>query len=380
MKLRRLWAMARKEFIHILRDYRSLGLSLALPVFLLFLFGYALTLDVDRVPLAFWDQSNSPESRELLARFDGSRYFSLGNPSGSYAELEEEIDHRRALAALVIPADFGRRLSSDRPAEVQWIVDGSDSATASIANSYAEAVTLSYSREVMIASLTKTRGPAAADLLEPPLELRPRVWFNPELESRHYIVPGLIAVIIMVIAALLTSLTVAREWEQGTMEQLISTPVRGSEILAGKLVPYYVIGMIDVFIAVVLATLFAVPLRGSPLLLFGVSALFVFAGLSMGVLISTAARNQVLANQMAIVTTFLPSFLLSGFIYAIRNMPAPVEMISRAVPSRYYVTMIRAIFLKGVGFDVIYGEALFLAAFSAVMAGAALLKFKKRLG
>ncbi len=260
----RLRAVARKEFLHILRDPRSLGMAVAIPMLLLVLFGYALTLDVDDVPTVVWDQSESQTSREFLSRFAGSPYFSIRGHIRNYRELERAIDTGDALVALVIPRDFAQRLGSGRPAGVQMIVDGSDSNTATIAMGYAEAIAQSYSQDVAVREVRRVGGPA----LWPPLDVRPRVWFNPDMESRNYIIPGLIAVIMMVIAALLTSLTVAREWERGSMEQLISTPVRGPELVLGKLLPYFAIGMLDVLLAVLMGRfVFAVPLRGSVILI-----------------------------------------------------------------------------------------------------------------
>ena len=381
MRLGRLWAVAWKEFLHIVRDPRSLAMALALPVLLLFLFGYALTLDVDRVPLVLWDQSDSPAGRELISRFAGSRYFSVRGYAGDYRQLERALDRREALAGLVIPREFAARVASGRPAQVQLILDGSDSNTAAIAAGYADAVVDSYSAEVLLRFVQRTRGAAAVPLLRPPLDLRPRVWFNTELESKNYIVPGLIAVVIAVIAALLTSLTVAREWERGTMEQLISTPVKGSELIAGKLLPYFLIGMFDVLVAVLMGEfLFHVPLRGSVALLACTSAVFVTGALSLGLLISVATRNQLLANQLAFVTTFLPSFLLSGFIYAIRNMPPPVQAITHVFPARYFIAILKSIYLKGVGLEVLAGEAALLVVFGAAMVALANLRFRKKLG
>jgi ABC-2 type transport system permease protein len=212
------------------------------------------------------------------------------------------------------------------------------------------------------------------------LDLRPRVWFNPELESRNYIVPGLIAVIMMVIAALLTSLTVAREWERGTMEQLISTPIKAPELVLGKLVPYFVIGLLDMCLAVLMGRfLFHVPLRGSLLLLFGMASMYLAGVLSLGLVISILTRSQLLASQFAMVLTFLPAFLLSGFIFAIANMPRVVQIITYVVPARYFVTILKGIYLKGVGLEVLAGPAALLAAFAAAMVSLAVLKFKKKL-
>ena len=379
MSLRRLWAVARKEFLHIFRDPRSLAMALALPVLLLFLFGYALTLDVDRVPLVVWDQSGSPASRELASRFDGSSYFSLRGHVEDYHGLERAIDSGRALLGLVIPRGFAEAVEAGRPTQVQLLVDGSDSNTAAIAIGYAEAVAGEYSSQLALRAVQRVGGAAAATL-RPPVELRPRVWFNTELESKNFIVPGLIAVVIMVIAALLTSLTVAREWERGTMEQLISTPVKGPELIGGKLLPYFLLGMLDVLLAVLMGEfLFQVPLRGSVALLFCMSGVFVTGALSMGLLISIATRNQLLANQLAFVTTFLPSFLLSGFIYPIRNMPPPVQAITHLVPARYFIALLKSIYLKGVGLKLLAGEAALLVAFGVTIVTLANLKFRKKL-
>ena len=377
MNLRRLWAVARKEAIHIWRDPRSLILAIGIPLVMILLFGYALTLDVDRVPLVAWDQSATPASRDYVARFSQSRYFSFQGAVGSYAELERAIDTRQAWIALVIPPDFAAELDGRRVAPVQAIVDGSDSNTAGIVLGYAQAITQTFNREVTLAQVQRELGRAP----EPALELRPRVWFNADLESKNFIIPGIIAVIMGLIAALLTSLTVAREWESGTMEQLVSTPVRASELILGKLLPYFGVGLLNVVIAVSMAVfLFEVPLRGSVALLFAVSALFVVGTLAQGILISTLARQQLLASQFAMVSTFLPAFLLSGFMFAITNMPAPVQAITYIVPARYYVALVKGIFLRGVGLAELWPDAVFLAVFAAIVTGLAIVRFRKKLG
>lgn len=376
MKLFRIRAVARKELLHIVRDPRSLGMAVAIPMLLLVLFGFALTLDVDRVPLAVWDQSATPESRALVNRFDGSRYFEIRVAVRDDRELERAIDDRRALAALVVPVDFADRLASGRDAPVQLVVDGSDANTATLAMAYARAVAAAHSREIAVAAAPRGAGATVAA----PIELRSRVWFNTQLESRNYIIPGLIAVIMMVIAALLTSLTISREWERGTMEQLISTPVRGPELILGKLVPYFAIGLLDVALAVLMGTVvFHVPLRGSLVLLFGMAALFLTGALSIGMLVSIVARNQLLATQMAVVMTFLPSFLLSGFMFAIANMPRPIRVFTYLIPARYFVALLKGIYLKGTGLRILGAEAALLALFSAGVLAAALVRFRKKM-
>ena len=376
MKWIRVWAVARKEFTHIIRDPRSLGMAVAIPMLLLVLFGSALTLDVDNVPLAIWDQSESPASRELVSQFAASRYFSIRAQVRNYPQIERAIDVRAALMALIIPTDFARRIASGREAPVQAIVDGSDSNTATVAIGYAETVVRGYSQAVALREMQRTAGRSVSG----GIDLQPRVWFNADMQSKNYIIPGLIAVVMSVIAALLTSLTVAREWETGTMEQLISTPVKGSEIVLGKLLPYFGLGMLDVLLAVVMGEfLFHVPLRGSVALLFAMAAIFLAGALSFGMAISIVTRSQLLASQLAMVLTFLPSFLLSGFVYAIGNMPVPIQLATRLIPARYFVTLLKGIYLKGVGLEILAVEAGLLTLFGAVMVILAIAKFKKSL-
>jgi ABC-2 type transport system permease protein len=376
MNSRRFWAIARKEFLHVIRDPRSLAMAMAMPLLLMLLYGYALSLDVDNVPTVVWDQSKSPASREFIAGFHGSRYFSIRGYVRHYHEVEAAIDSGRALAALIIPRNFAGRIESGREAAVQLIVDGSDSNTATLAMGYADAVTLTYAQGVALQLVERTgRRPP-----RPALDFRPRVWFNEDMESRNYIIPGLIAVIMMVIAALLTSLTVAREWERGTMEQLISTPVKGPELILGKLLPYFAIGMFDVLLVVLLGQfVFRVPLRGSVVLLFGMAAIFLVGTLALGILVSVVTKSQLLASQLAMVLTFVPSFLLSGFVFAISNMPEPIQWVTYAVPARYFIAMLKAIYLKGVGLEILAGEAVLLTGYGMVMVLLANAAFKKKL-
>jgi ABC-2 type transport system permease protein len=376
MNLIRLGAMARKEFIHVLRDARSLAMAIAMPVFLLLLYGYALTLDVDNVPMVVWDQSETPASREFISRFAGSRYFSVRGYVRNYRDMVHAIDAGEVLTALVVPREFAQLLDSGRPAAVQLILDGSDSNTATLAVSYAEAVVETYTQEISLQEIRRVGGPA----LHLPLDTRPRVWYNADLESRNFIIPGLIAVIMMVIAALLTSLTVAREWERGTMEQLVSTPVRGRELILGKLIPYLALGQVDVLLAVLLGQfLFHVPLRGSVLLLFALAMVFLVGTMSLGIVISVAAKNQLLANQMAMVLTYTPSFLLSGFVFPISNMPRVVQIVTYLVPARFFITILKGIYLKGVGLEILSIEAVLLTAFAVGMVALANALFKKKL-
>jgi len=344
MNLRRTKAMARKEFLHIVRDPRSLIMALAVPLLLLLLFGYALRLDVDRIPTLIYDADTTPQSRDLIERFGGSRYFQILGSVDEYKTIERKIDQNECLLAIVIPQDYSRRLLSGEEAEVQLLLDGSDSNTASIALGYATSLLQAYA-----------------------LELR-------------YIVPGLIAVILMIIAALLTSLTIAREWEMGTMEQLLSTPLRPTELVLGKLVAFFGLGLTDMLIALSVGVLiFKVPLRGNGLFLFFTSCVFLFGALCWGLLISASARSQLLAYQMGMLTSFLPAMLLSGFVFALENMPAAIQAISFLVPARYFVTLLKGVFLKGIGLKILWVEVGLLLAYAGIVFLAVTRKLKGKL-
>ena len=374
MNFQRVFAIIRKEFVHIIRDPRSLAMAIAMPVLLIFLFGSSLSLDVDKVPLVIWDQNRTSDSREYISRFTGSRYFLLSGYVNSYEEIEQSIDKREAMLALIIPTDFSRKLETGRKADAQLIVDGSDSNTATIAIGYAKTVTDSYTSSLML----KTAQRQGEKKVGIPLEAKPRIWFNQNMQAKNYIIPGLIAVIMMVIAALLTSLTVAREWENGTMEQLLTTPLQPRELILGKLVPYFAIGMFDVLLAVLIGEfLFQVPLRGNGALVFCMAALFLPGALTMGMLAGIITRSQLVASQLAMVLTFLPSFLLSGFMYSIANMPPFLQGLTYVVPARFFVAILKRIYLKGAGLEMFIMEAVGLLVFAVVLIVVANIKLKK---
>ena len=377
MKIRRMWAVARKEFLLILRDPRSLALAILMPVLLIVLFGYALTLDINRVPTVVWDQSRTPQSREFLSRFSSSNYFAFVDYTTNYDRIQDMLDDGSALAGIVIPQDFASKLKNGRKTQIQLIVDGSDSTVAQVAVGYANVVTSEYSRNVLV-EYANSKAKSAPVI---PLELDQRIWFNQELKSRNFIIPGLIAMIMMIIAALLTSLTFSKEWETGTMEQLITTPVRGSELIAGKLIPYLVIGFIDVLLAVGTGVLVMhVPLKGSLFLVLISTFVFLVAGLTQGMLISIITKNQLTSNMFAMVTTFVPSFILSGFVFAIKNMPDALQYLSRLVSARYFIKLERTLFLKGIGFQYIATEFALLILFAFVLLALSNKSFKKKLG
>lgn len=376
MKIQRLRAISRKEFLHLIRDPRSLGLGIAIPMIMLLLFGFALTLDVSNVQVVVWDQNGTDLSRELISMFEGSRYFSVRLFVNRYSDVERAIDQGKVLAGLIIPYDFSRMIQTGKVAPVQFILDGSDSNTANIASNYADSVVESYSRQISLRRI-QIKGMKALAL---PADFRARVWFNPDLESRNYIIPGLIAVIMMIIAGMLTSLTVAKEWDTGTMEQLISTPVKVPELIVGKLVPYFCIAMFDVTLAVLMGQyVFHVPMRGNPMLLFAVSAIFLCGALSMGILISIITKTQLLASQLAMIATFLPTFLLSGFTFDIANMPQAIQIVSYVIPAKYFITFLKGLYLKGVGVSVLYFQILFLIIYAAILMLIANVKFKKKI-
>lgn len=373
MSFRRLKAVTKKELLHILRDPRSLVLALALPLVMLLLFGYALTLDVDRIPTYVYDQDHTPESRELIDQFRGSRSFQIREAVSNYGAINRGIDKSAILLSLVIPRYYSRHLLAGEEADVQLLVDGSDSNTASIALGYADAVVQSYAARLRSDAQVQRGGQP----LRVPVDARIRVWYNSDLKSKNFIVPGLIAVTMMIIASMLSSLTIAREWENGSMEQLLSTPVRASELVLGKLLAYFALGLADMLISIVVGVfIFQVPFRGNVGFLLLTSCLFLLGALSWGIFLSATARSQMLAFQMGMLSSFLPGYLLSGFIYSITNMPKVIQVVTYIIPARYFVRILNGIFLKGVGIKILWLEVLFLAIYAAVVFFAATRKMR----
>ena len=368
MSWTRLTAMARKEWIQLRRDPRSMTLAFVLPVLMLLVFGYAITWDVNDLDLVVLDQDRTARSRSLVEAFTASGYFTIVERLDTYAGVDEAVGRGNAASVLVIPPHFTEDLAAGRAAPVQLLLDGADANSATIAFNYAGAIVDRWSRDAILEGRT-LRAPITAEL---------RTWYNPTLESRNMIVPGLIAVIMMTIAAMLTALTIAREWERGTMEQLASTPATKLEILIGKLMPYVAIGLIDVALIVVAGLLvFGVPFRGPVVVFFAQTFLFLVGALGLGMLISAAAKSQFLATQVALITTLLPAMLLSGFLFEIEAMPEVLQGVTYLVPARYYVVVARGIMLKGVGPDVLWIQSVFMIVFAVAGLALAARVFRK---
>lgn len=376
MSIRRIKALAKKEFIQMSRDIRSLMGALFIPLLMIFLFGYALSLDVDRIPMVVLDRDETPVSRDLIHRLIDSRYFSLVRNMKTDREIDEVLARGEALMAFVIPGDFASSVKKGTPVSVQVIFDGSDSNTATIAMGYLRAVIAGFDMGIQEKRLQK----AGLKMVDMPLEGRVRVWFNPELKSRNFIIPGLTGVIMMAICALMTALSVSREKETGTLEQLISTPISSMELLLGKLLPYVVVGLVDLALVVGAGVLiFGVPFRGSYLLLLLISLVFLTGTLSWGLFVSVISKSQLQASQIAVLSAFLPSFLLSGFIYPIENMPLALQAVTFIVPARYFVEILKGLFLQGVGFSVLWPQVLALVIYAVVIFNLARKKFSMRI-
>jgi len=376
MNLFRTWAIAKKEFIHIYRDPRSLGLVLLMPAILMLLFGYAVSIDVKKVSMAVLDRDQSQESLSFIHRFTASPYFDLRMIVRDEKEIKRLIDEGRVKMGLVLSWDFSKKILAETKAPVQVLLDGSDSNTANIILSYVQAVTRQYTEEKTFLKAERL----GVRRLNPPVEGRTRVWFNEELESKNYFIPGLVAVIMSIVGVLLTGQVIVREWEKGTMELLISTPVRKGELMVGKLFPYFILSLLDLFLAVVMGQwVFQVPFRGSMLLLFLLSSVFIVVSLALGLIISTVAKTQILANQMAMIIGFLPTFLLSGFTFSISNMPFWLQIITYGIAPRYYVSILKEIFLKGTDISFLWNETLVLLGMAIAGLWVATRTFKKEL-
>ncbi|MDQ3004425.1 MAG: ABC transporter permease [Chloroflexota bacterium] len=371
----RLRSIIRKEFIQIFRDPRTLALILVMPIIQLFLLGYAATTNVKNVPIAVWDQSRSPESRSLLDAFRAADYFTISFEVYSQEEIQTLIEQGDVRGALVIPPDYARTLLEGN-AQVSMILDGSDATVGSTALSTAKLIGQSHSIKVLTEQAAR-QGRAAA--VQPPLDVRTQVWYNPDLRSAYFMIPGVIGMVLYAIMAMLTATAVVRERERGTIEQLIVTPIRSWELIVGKVMPYVILGFFDLAEVLLIGYFwFEVPIRSNLFLVVGTAGLLLLSSLGIGLFASTIANTQ----QEALLTVFvtiLPGVFISGFLFPLEAMPKFLQIVSYAIPLRYYLVIVRSLLLKGVGFAALQDEIISLALFGVIIMGAAALRFRKRL-
>ena len=365
MNLLKVQAIARKEYYHLIRDFRSLYLAFIIPLLLILLFGYALSLDVEHIPTAVVDHDRTPESRDFIRRLDASVYFDvIGYPS-STAALTDLLDRNRAILGIAIPPGWSADIAADRKSALQILIDGSDPNTAGNARAFITAF-IAQANERSLLDFLNRQG---QERIRPPVEARIRVWFNEDLESRNFIVPGIIAVIIMIVGALLTSMVIAREYENGTMETIRSLPVGAAEFFLGKAVPYFFITLIDVLVAILMGQmLFGVVIKASFWLMILASGIYILVALSIGLLISVKTQSQLVANQLAVLFTYLPSLLLSDFVFPQQNMPAPLKVISTLVPATYYIDILNGLYLRNLSLFQLWPSFLVLGGMAALLA------------
>ena len=364
-------AIARKEFYHLIRDFRSLYLAFVIPLLLILLFGYALSLDVNNIETVVVDYDRTDLSRDFIRRLQASSYFEVV----AYPERQEDainiIDHGKASLAIIIPPKWTALLRADRVSPLQIIFDGSDPNFAGIARGYITSFVEAYNQERLLEYLNRQ----GVDKINPPVDGRIRVWFNEDLESRRFIVPGIIAIIIVMVGAMLTSLVIAREYENGTMETIRSLPIKGVEFILGKAIPYFFIGLTDVLIAVFMGqTLFGIVIKSSFWLMVLASTIYLFVALSLGLLISITVKSQLVANQMAILLTYMPSFLLSNFVFPVENMPEILRVINRVVPATYFIDILNGLYLRNLGLEHLWPDYLILVAMFIVFSIATLFR------
>jgi ABC-2 type transport system permease protein len=371
--IRTIRAILRREFIDVLRDPRSLALTLLWPISMLVMYGYGIRYDVDNVPITILDYSETTESRDLTEQMRRSGYFTVIRFARDQEEVDRDLMDDSVRAAIVIPRDFAGRLRAAEPTAVQVLIDGSDSNTATIAQGYALAIVNQYvaTRQISRAALAGTA---------PPILVASRIWYNPELRSVNFIVPGVIAVIMMIVGAILTALSIVKEKERGTIEQILVSPIRPLEMMIGKIVPYMTIALIDLVIIICAGyLLFGVPIKGSIFQLAIFALLYLFCALGVGVFVSTIADTMQNAMLAAIFMSLLPSVLLSGFVFPLEDLPAPIQAVSYFFPARYFVTAIRGIYLKRVGIEVLWPEAVLLVIFAVTIVGFSASRFQERL-
>ena len=378
--IRRVLHLMRKEVLELKQDPRLFGVVIIAPIMQLAVLGYAATTDVKDVPIAIVDADRSTSSRDLVHRFESSANFKIVGMPGSTGEIDRYLDRGEAWMTISIPANFGRAMTTNRSGTLQVVADGTDSNSTGVALGYAQTLIAGYSRDLAVAAARQrpdaTTAPVGA-LVTPEI----RVWFNPRLESRDFMIPGIIALLLLVVTTNLSAMAIVREKEVGTLEQLSVTPLARWELITGKMLPYAAIGIIDVVLVLVVAVFwFEVPMRGSIALLFGMCVIYLMSTLGLGLLVSTISRTQQQAMMTSTFFFLMPMIYLSGFIFPIENMPAWIQPFTYLIPLRYVLVIVRGIFLKGIGLEVLWPQALALFAWGATVFALATLRSSKRLG
>ena len=374
MNLRKSQAIARKEFYHLIRDLRSLYLAFLIPLLLIFLFGYALSLDVEDVRSVVVDYDQTELSRDLIRRLDASPYFEIVGYLPDARTVSRHLDQGRAIMGIVIPPDWTEAIRADRESPIQVLLDGSDPNYAGISRAYITAFIEHYNQRQLVTFLNRK----GMEPIHPPVEGRIRVWFNEDLESRNFIIPGIIAIIIMIVGAMLTSLVIAREYENGTMETLRALPVGAGELLLGKATPYFFIALIDVFVAILMGqVLFGIVMKSDFWLMVLASTIYLGVALSLGLFISVLTKSQLVANQVAVMATYLPSLLLSNFVFPVSNMPAMLQKITHIVPAFYYIDILSGLYLRNLGLLYLWPSYVVLAFMGVFLAAVTFFLLKR---
>jgi ABC-2 type transport system permease protein len=367
----------RKEFLQLRQDRKMFGMSVLAPVFQLIILGYAATFDVSNIPMVVCDFDNSPFSRELVRSFTSTEYFRVVGYFNNTSEINNQLDDGHASIAVVIPRGFEKKISAGQSAPLQVIADGTETSTAGIGLSYASIIVSRYTQNILLESLVK-RGSVT---IPASLSAEFRIWYNPELKSRNFMVPGVLGLLLMVMTMILTSLAIVKEKELGTLEQLVVTPIKPYQLIIGKLAPFFLIGVVDVILVVFFASLiFSLPVKGGVLLLLLLSLIFLMTTLGLGLFVSTISRTQQQAMMTAIFFFMLPMMFFSGFVFPIENMPTIIQYVSYIIPLRYYFIIVRGLFLKGVGMSILWTQALALLIFGSVILSLSVMRFQKRLG
>jgi ABC-2 type transport system permease protein len=376
MRFHRLKAVAWKETVQIMRDSRSIAIVVIMPIVLMLAFGYGVSFDIKHVRTYVFDRDGTQQSQDLLKKLQASEYFDIIRVVDNYKELVHGIDSGDCVLAVVVSPNFAEQIRKGGTTSVQVIVDATDANSANVAMNYMDALVQGYSQDVQVRWIERGGRRASGS----PIEVASRTWFNEDLESMANIVPGVVAIVMAVVGTFLTSLTIAREWERGTMEQLISTPVAPLELMIGKLTPYLVVGVLDTALCAALGVWwFKVPFRGQLWMFFASSVLFLLVVLSMGYLLSVVMKSQLAASQASMIATFLPAFLLSGFIFPIDQMPKVIQVVTHLIPARYFMSIIRAVFLKGTPLVLLWTDLLALLVFATILVLVATRAFRKQL-